>query len=206
MSADIRRFFGKYRGKVLDNVDPLMLGRIRPDVPNLSGMLMNWAMPCVPYAGPGVGFLCLPPIGASVWIEFEGGDPNSPIWVGGFWDLPEELPTAPAPPERKIWKTEFTTLMLDDTPEEGGLTVTLTAPVAPTVTTLSLDVEGVRLTVPDSTVRITPEGVSVSVPPAEASMTADVIALAIPATTITLDGASVVIEAPEVVVGKDGDD
>lgn len=206
MSADGHKFFGKYRGKVLDNVDPLMMGRIMPDVPSVPGMLLNWAMPCVPYAGPGVGFLCLPPIGAAVWIEFEGGDPDYPIWVGGFWELPEEMPTVPAIPERKIWKTDFTTLMLDDTPEEGGLTVTLIEPVAPTVTTLSLDVQGVRLTVPDSTVRITPEGVSVSVPPVDVSMTADSIALAIPATTITIDGESVVVETPDVLVGKDGDD
>ena len=162
MSADaVRRYFGKYRGKVLDNLDPLMMGRIMPDVPAVPGALLNWAMPCVPYAGPGVGFLALPPIGASVWIEFEGGDPACPIWVGGFWGSSEQMPTAPAFPERKIWKTDFITLMLDDTPEAGGLTLTLTEPVAPGGITLRVDVDGVRLTVAETTLQITPEGIVV---------------------------------------------
>jgi cytoskeletal protein CcmA (bactofilin family) len=192
-----RRFFGKYRGRVLDNVDPLLMGRIMPDVPDVPGMLLNWAMPCVPYAGPGVGFLALPPIGAAVWIEFEGGDPTYPIWAGGFWELPEEMPTVPAIPERKIWKTEFITIMLDDTPDEGGLTIKLIEPVAPTITTMSFDVEGVSLKVPESTILVTPETISASIPPAEVSMTAEVIEVEIPATTITIDGESIVIETPE---------
>jgi uncharacterized protein involved in type VI secretion and phage assembly len=42
-------------------------------------------MPCVPYAGSGVGFAFLPATGSGVWIEFEGGDVSYPIWVGGYW-------------------------------------------------------------------------------------------------------------------------
>ena len=42
-------------------------------------------MPCVPYAGPNVGFAFLPEVGSGVWIEFEGGDVSYPIWVGGYW-------------------------------------------------------------------------------------------------------------------------
>ena len=45
----------------------------------------GWALPAVPYAGDGVGFFMIPPIGASVWIEFEHGDPDYPIWTGCFW-------------------------------------------------------------------------------------------------------------------------
>ena len=77
--------YGKYRGKVQDNKDPLRLGRIRAFVPAVAPDGLNWAMPCVPYAGPQEGFLMLPPVGANVWVEFEGGDLNYPIWSGGFW-------------------------------------------------------------------------------------------------------------------------
>lgn len=194
------KFFGKHRGKVLDNIDPLMMGRIMADVPAVPGALLNWAMPCVPYAGPGVGFLALPPIGAAVWIEFEEGDPNAPIWVGGFWEQPEDMPTGPAVPERKIWKTEFITLTLDDTPEEGGLTFKVTEPVAPTVTTLSFDVEGVRLTAPDSTLQITPESISARVAPVEVSLSAEGIEVAIPPTRISVTGEAVVVGTPNIVV------
>lgn len=79
-------FYGKYRGIVRDNADPLQLGRVTAEVPAvLGGEPTGWAWPCAPYAGDGEGSFFLPPIGAGVWIEFEGGDPDHPIWVGGWW-------------------------------------------------------------------------------------------------------------------------
>lgn len=79
-------FFGKYRGIVRDNADPLMLGRVTAEVRAVLGdQATGWALPCVPYAGEGEGSFLIPPVGAGVWIEFEGGDPDHPIWVGGWW-------------------------------------------------------------------------------------------------------------------------
>ena len=48
-------------------------------------MPTTWALPCVPIAGKQDGVYMVPQIGAGVWIEFEQGDPDYPIWVGGFW-------------------------------------------------------------------------------------------------------------------------
>ena len=84
-SAQQNKFYGKYRGKVVSNIDPLFLGRLMVSVAAIEALLNTWAMPCVPYAGSGVGFYAMPPIGADVWIEFEGGDPSFPIWTGCFW-------------------------------------------------------------------------------------------------------------------------
>ena len=50
------RYFGKYRGTVTDNADPTSRGRLKVNVPAVLGDLEVWAMPCVPYAGDGVGF------------------------------------------------------------------------------------------------------------------------------------------------------
>ena len=73
----MKQFFGKYRGQVKNNIDPMQLGRIQVSVPRCSAMARSsWAMPCMPYAGPQVGFFALPPVGANVWVEFEAGDPN----------------------------------------------------------------------------------------------------------------------------------
>jgi hypothetical protein len=113
---------GKYRGKVVNNVDPLMLGRIIALVPAISEMPLSWATPCVPYAGRGVGFFAVPPIGANVWIEFEGGDPGKPIWTGCFWGK-GEAPAQPGIPTTKVFKTELITLSFNDLTAEVKLEV-----------------------------------------------------------------------------------
>ena len=80
-------FYGKYRGVVVDNLDTDKLGRIKANVPSILGNNSdNWALPCVAYAGRGVGMHIIPPIDAHVWIEFEGGNPDCPIWSGCFWE------------------------------------------------------------------------------------------------------------------------
>lgn len=87
------QFIGKYRTKVVDTIDPDLSGRITVGVPensDLSGLI--FAIPCAPLFGAGVGFVAVPPVGANVWVEFEGGDTDNPaIWTGGFWD-PGEMP------------------------------------------------------------------------------------------------------------------
>ena len=46
---------------------------------------LSWAMPCVPLAGIQTGIYAVPTIGSHVWVEFEAGDPDYPIYAGGFW-------------------------------------------------------------------------------------------------------------------------
>ena len=95
-----KRFHGKYRGTVVNNLDPEQRGRIQAMVPAVSNvMLSNWAMPCVPMAGKEQGVFMVPQVGAGVWIEYEGGDPDKPVWVGGYWGSVAEVPKlALAPP------------------------------------------------------------------------------------------------------------
>jgi hypothetical protein len=117
------KFYGKYRGVVTDNRDPLFLGRVRAKVQDVLGANESgWATPCVPYAGKGVGLFLIPPTDTSVWIEFEHGDPDYPIWTGCFW-AQGELPATPALAEKKVLKTDNCTLTLDDTPGIGGITI-----------------------------------------------------------------------------------
>jgi uncharacterized protein involved in type VI secretion and phage assembly len=52
----------------------------------------SWAMPCMPLAGMENGFYTVPQVGSGVWIEFEQGDPDWPIWVGCYWGSLAELP------------------------------------------------------------------------------------------------------------------
>jgi len=84
---------GKYRGTVVNNVDPLQTGRLQVLVPDVSNvMLSSWATPCVPVAGIQHGQFMVPPPGAGVWVEFEQGDVEYPIWVGCFWGNAGEVP------------------------------------------------------------------------------------------------------------------
>jgi hypothetical protein len=117
-----RRFYGKYRGFVVSTEDPKRLGRVTLQVPSVLGpeVVTGWAMPCVPYGGhKNQGCFCVPEVGAGVWVEFEEGDLEFPIWVGTFWSEPggeSEIPglngadgkeqkNEQKPPTRKILKT-----------------------------------------------------------------------------------------------------
>lgn len=84
---------GKYRATVINNIDPMQIGRIQAMVPDVAGFVpSSWAMPCVPAAGINTGVFTVPMIGSGVWIEFERGDPDYPVWVGGYWGTAAEVP------------------------------------------------------------------------------------------------------------------
>lgn len=115
----MNEMYGKYRGTVVNNLDPQSIGRLQAIVPAVSGVaLSSWAMPCLPVAGIQTGVVGVPPIGSGVWIEFEGGDPDYPVWTGCFFGSAAEVPalhtaTPPAIPAVTI-----------QTPLQNGLTVT----------------------------------------------------------------------------------
>lgn len=71
------RFCGIYRGLVMDNTDPQSLMRLLVQVPAVLGTQETWALPCIP-----IGTSAVPAIGKGIWIMFEGGDPDHPVWMG----------------------------------------------------------------------------------------------------------------------------
>ena len=97
MSED-KKYWGKYRGTVVNNIDPEQRGRLQVLVPDVNSVIpTTFAEPCVPLAGPTgppMGVYMVPPIGAGVWVEFEHGDSNKPIWVGCRWGLQSDIPLA----------------------------------------------------------------------------------------------------------------
>jgi hypothetical protein len=138
-------FFGKYRGKVTGNADPMQQARVQVSCPAVLGDgRANWAMPSVPYAGPGVGLFAIPPVGADIWVEFEGGDPDYPIWSGCFW-AKGQAPAVPAIPATKMLKTDGVTLTISDVPGSGGVTLEVQPPLVPVPLTLKLSASGIEL-------------------------------------------------------------
>jgi hypothetical protein len=134
-NATPQRFYGKFRGTVIDNLDPMQIGRIIAQVPDALGETpSSWAMPCVPAAGIQAGCFMVAPIGSQVWIEFEQGNPDYPIWNGGFWGTTADIPAlALVPPpvlppglgqNIVLQTTGQSTLVLSDaapTPATGGI-------------------------------------------------------------------------------------
>lgn len=117
-------FYGKYRGKVVNPIDPLGLGRLQVQVPAVYGdAALNWALPCLPFAGSQVGLLAVPPIGANVWVEFEAGDKDSPIWSGCFWSAGEAPSGATTAPFTKVFATDLVTITLTDVGAEPGVEI-----------------------------------------------------------------------------------
>jgi uncharacterized protein involved in type VI secretion and phage assembly len=111
--ASRSHYYGKYRGLVVDNSDPMTRGRLRVTVQAVLGDEQVWAMPCVPYAGPSLGFYMLPELGTGVWVEFEGGDVSYPVWTGCFWNA-GDIDSADSDPSIKFIKTNKFTLRIDD--------------------------------------------------------------------------------------------
>ena len=128
MSGKGQAFYGKYRGMVFDNEDPQLLGRLQAFVTDVLGETpTTWALPCLPMAagtGPPMGFFCVPPIGAGVWIEFEHGDPDKPIWSGCWYSegtQPPLAPLSPPPTSQLVIQTQLgTTLSISDLPAPPG--------------------------------------------------------------------------------------
>jgi len=122
------QYFGKYRGFVVDNKDPEMRGRLMLKVPALFGEnITAWALPCMPFGGLAQqGFFMVPEIGAQIWVEFEAGNQDLPIWTGVFWQQQEDVPqeASDSEPTKRIIKTvSGHYLLFDDT--EGVETLTL---------------------------------------------------------------------------------
>ena len=107
------KVFGKYAGTVVDNQDAQAMGRLKVRAPAVLHEQEAWAMPCVPYAGDQVGFFMLPPVGAGVWVEFEGGDVSRPIWAGCYWSS-GQLPPDATSPDIKLIATDKALIRIDD--------------------------------------------------------------------------------------------
>jgi uncharacterized protein involved in type VI secretion and phage assembly len=162
MNEEHPTFFGKYRGQVENAIDPQGLGRIQISVPDVLGDgTMAWAMPCLPGAGPKVGFFTVPPQGAKVWVEFERGDPDYPIWVGGFWDM-GDTPAAMGPQQSftKAWVGDNFKIEIVDMPGVATMTMTLTTPAGEAK--IAADATALEVAWGQSSVKLAVDGVSIN--------------------------------------------
>jgi Type VI secretion system/phage-baseplate injector OB domain len=146
------RFWGKYRGTVVNNIDPLQRGRLSCLVPDVLSLVPStWAEPCTPLAGPtgpSMGVYMVPPIGAGVWVEFEHGDPDYPIWAGCRWGSSADVPSQakaglPVSPSIVLQTLGQNMIVISDIPgPAGGIMIRSGA------STLVISQSGISMTAP----------------------------------------------------------
>lgn len=204
----VHRHLGKYRGLVVDNADPQQLGRLRARVPSVLGdqAVTGWALPCVPAGGADdQGFLAVPRIGAGVWVEFEEGDLEFPVWVGTFWSSPGGSPETPRvpgadgaagqiadPSTRTVFKTaKGHSIQIEDA--DGADLVLIHE--ATHSHTIALDAEGVRVTDgAGNTVALSADGIALTAAGGSSlSMTGDAFTIR-SATALTIDAREQAVE------------
>jgi hypothetical protein len=163
-----RKFYGKYRGTVINPIDTTLNGKIGALITIGGTPIPVVAEACTPYAGPGVGFYAIPPLGAGVWIEFVEGDLEQPIWTGCWWregevlamlspDLPP--PTPVTSPNTVVLRTLTTRLKLDMLTGTAVLESLLPPATPATPTQVKLSPLGIEIKYGINTLRVTPLGI-----------------------------------------------
>jgi uncharacterized protein involved in type VI secretion and phage assembly len=120
------KYYGIYRGTVVNNIDPMQLGRILATIPDVGSVTPStWIMPAMPLTGKQMGAFMVPQIGAGIWVQFEAGDPDRPVYTGGWWGLAAEVPAlalagVPADPNIVLQTTLQNSIVLSDLPGPTG--------------------------------------------------------------------------------------
>lgn len=116
------RYYGKYRGLIVDNKDPELLGRVKLRVPQVAGdnIMQYWAHPSGQPAGDDFGDFMIPPEGSPVWVTFENGDPSFPVYEGGHWGKSASgVPSgSTGNPRKRIKSSEKWRMEMDDENDE----------------------------------------------------------------------------------------
>jgi hypothetical protein len=161
VSSTHKKYIGKYRATVILNTDPEQRGRLQLMIPAVLGPTPStWAEPCVQLAGPTgppMGVYMVPPIGAGVWVEFEQGDPDKPVWVGCRWGLQSDIPLAalggnPADPSIVIQSLLQNAIVISDLPP--SVPPPVMPPVPPTGGIILKSATGASIVVNDAGVFI----------------------------------------------------
>lgn len=128
------KFYGEYRAKVLNNQDPKHLGRIIVECPSVwgEGIESPWCFGKFPIASKTYGFYMVPNVGDWVWLTFEKGSPDYPVWNGSPFTtvVPNELKKTKTGQDRKnptifMVKTPIGhSVVMDDDPNNPEIRIT----------------------------------------------------------------------------------
>jgi len=143
------------RAVVTDNQDLTTQGRVQLRIPTMPG-LEPWAAVCAPFAGDGHGMVMLPAVGSGVWIEFEAGNIDNPIWTGGWW-ASGQRPAPEGATVRIIVSEHGHKLIFDDDADE--VKIVHGTGLSPTITLTGTDI---TLTCGACEIKLTNESISLN--------------------------------------------
>lgn len=212
-----RKYYGKFRGFVVDNQDPQKRARLKLRIPSvLADAETGWALPCLPFGGlAGMGLFLVPEVDTQVWVEFEEGEITRPIWTGTFWqkqdDPPAEATEGDGTTTRLIKTPGGHLLRFDDEKDKEKIQI-----LHPGGTEVAIDEKGI-LTLTDqggSTVTLDPDAGTLIVEDSNGNtLTMDSSGtivedkngnkIEMAAAGVTVDAAKVVIKGQQVVLGGD---
>jgi len=160
-------YFGKYRGIVTDVDDPSNQCRIKATVTSVLGEATSgWALPAAPFAGDQHGMVMLPKVGSGVWIEFEAGQLDHPIWSGAWWAAGQR-PEPQGNGIRVIVSEHGHRVILDDEGDEvklvhaGGPEITMTATeIVLTCGACEIKISNQSISLNNGMIKVGPAGVS----------------------------------------------
>lgn len=212
-----QQYYGKYRAFVVDNKDPERRGRLKLRVPSVLGDAIScWALPCLPFGGlQNQGLFMIPEVDAQVWVEFEEGNIDAPIWTGVFWqqtgDIPEEA-AKDEPTTRVIRTPSGHVLQFDDAEGEEQFRLHHPANAEMTIDsngTIELtDAQGSKLTMDASSNKVVIEDSNGNTLTMDSKGTvvedANGNKIEMAAAGITVKGQQIVIEGSQVAVGGQG--
>ena len=120
-----------YRGIVVDNNDPQGKGRVKIRIPQIYGVSTDdvsfvatpnipWATCAVLPAGNDSGSFLPPNIGDTVFVTFEGGQSNYPIYFGGIYTLrrDDNEDVEKAVGSYNVFNNQYVAVDKDDLPQE----------------------------------------------------------------------------------------
>lgn len=205
--SEPKRFYGVTTGRVINLIDPMMLGRVQIQLPMIDDLdLSPFARIATPMSGLLSGVSFLPQVGDEVLVAFEHGDINVPYIIGSLWNgFAPPPPNIPVPdsPVRTSYTIRTLTgnqLLLVEEPPMIQL-LSLLAGQSITMTnagTAVLSATSVTITVAGATVTITPAGVQIAgATIALAATTA--LTLAAPEISITAGGNCTIIGATVII-------
>lgn len=178
-----QKFDGVMVGKVINNLDPMALGRVQVQLPAIDSLdLSPWARVAVLMAGPTYGTYFIPDIGTEVLVAFEHGDLSAPYVIGCLWNAMSPPPMPSPIPQIRVMRTPLgNQIMFTEAPPS----ITIMTPQGQTIL---MSPAGIQITTGANVINMTPDGVTITGTP-NLNLTASA-AINITAPNVTINGAA----------------